>query len=303
MGFAKSKELRGILWVLICCVSLSSMTALVRQVSDLGMSAAQIVFLRNLAAMTILLPLAYYFRRNLSLKINDPKLYSLRVVVGITSMIFWFHGLGLMPLANATALSFTTPIFLSLMAVFFLKEKMGIHRWSAVVIGLIGTLIILRPGADDFNDASFYVLAGCFFQSLALIIVKKMISKESPFTMMFHMHLWMGIVSLPLAVYFWTDLTREQLLLCYGIAVLSIIGQYGIAKTYSLIDVTLTLPFDFTRLIVASILAYIFFHEVPDMYSYIGASIIVASSIYIARREALKGREIISSAKSEIAGP
>jgi drug/metabolite transporter (DMT)-like permease len=120
--------------------------------------------------------------------------------------------------------------------------------------------------------------------------------------MMFHMHLWMGVVSAPLAIYFWTDLSREELLLCYGIALLSIIGQYGIAKTYSLVDVTLTLPFDFTRLIVASILAYVFFAEVPDIYSYIGAGVIIASSIYIAHREAKKGREIISSAKSGTAG-
>ena len=113
-----------------------------------------------------------------------------------------------------------------------------------------------------------------------------MMAKETPFNMMFHMHLWMAIVSMPFAVIFWEELTREQLLWCYLIAALSIIGQYGIAKSYSLVDVTLTLPFDFTRLIIASILAYIFFAEVPDIYSYIGAGIIITSSTYIAYREA-----------------
>ena len=278
------------MWVLVCCITLSSMTAIVRHVSDLGMSAAQIVFIRNLTAMSILLPISYIYRSRIDLKIHNPKLYALRVVVGITSMILWFHGLGLLELANATALSFTTPIFLSIMAVFFLKEKMGIHRWSAVFIGLIGALVILRPGFAEFNPASFYVLGGCLFQAMALIIVKKMISKESPFTMMFHMHLWMGIVSTPLAIYFWTDLSRDELIWCYGIAILSIIGQYAIAKTYSLVEVTLTLPFDFTRLIVASGLAYMFFNEVPDIYSYVGAGIIIASSIYIAHREAKRSK-------------
>ena len=287
-----TKEVRGILWVLVCCVTLSSMTAIVRHVSDLGLPAAQIVFIRNITAMSILLPISYFYRSRIDLKIHNPKLYALRVIVGITSMILWFHGLGKLELANATALSFTTPIFLSIMAVFFLKEKMGVHRWSAVFIGFIGAVIILRPGMAEFNPASFYVLGGCLFQAMALIIVKKMISKESPFTMMFHMHLWMGVVSCPLAIYFWQDLGQNELMWCYGIAILSIIGQYAIAKTYSLVEVTLTLPFDFTRLIVASILAYIFFAEVPDIYSYIGAGIIIASSIYIAHREAKKSKAL-----------
>ena len=278
------------------------MTAIVRYVTELGMSAPQIVFIRNITAMSILVPLSFYHRKRLDLKIYNPKLYSLRIVVGITSMVLWFHGLGHLPLGNATALSFTTPLFLSFMAVFVLKEKMGIHRWSAVVVGVIGTLIILRPGYEGFNSMSFFVLGGCFFQSMALIIVKKMISKESPFTMMFHMHLWMALVSLPLAVWFWTDLTREQLLWSYGIAILSIIGQYGIAKTYSLVEVTLTLPFDFIRLLIACTLGYFFFSEVPDIYSFIGAGIIIASSIYIAHRESRKSKINLLSAKPGIEG-
>ena len=290
-----NNKIHGIFWVLVCCVTLSTMTALVRHVSDLGLGAAQIVFIRNLTAMTILVPFVFFKRSQIDLKIYNPKLYSLRIVVGITSMILWFHGLGVMPLGTATALSFTTPIFVSIMAVLFLKEKMGWHRWGAVLIGFVGALIILRPSSESFNHASFYIISACLFQACALIIVKKMIAKESPFTMMFHMHLWMGVVSAPLAIFVWQELTKEQLVWCYGIAVLSIIGQYGIAKAYSLVDVTLTLPFDFTRLIIASTIAYFAFAETPDIYSFIGAGIIIISSTYIAYRETRK--KTISSAK------
>jgi drug/metabolite transporter (DMT)-like permease len=264
------------------------MTAVVRHVSDMGMSATQIVFIRNLLAMSILLPFVLFKRKEIDLKIQNPKLYTLRIVVGITSMILWFEGLGRLPLANATALSFTTPIFVSILAVLLLKEKMGWHRWLAVFIGFVGALIILRPSSESFNNASFYIIAACMFQACALIIVKKMISRETPFNMMFHMHLWMGVVSAPLAFVAWTELSRAELLWCYLIAALSIIGQYGIAKAYSLVEVTLTLPFDFTRLIIAATIAYFAFAEVPDVYSFIGAGIIIISSTYIAYRETRK---------------
>lgn len=285
-----SKQLQGILWVLVCCVTLSSLTAVVRHVTELGLHAPQIVFIRNLTAMSILLPFVFFKRKEINLKIHNPKLYSLRIIVGITSMMLWFHGLGHLPLANATALSFTTPIFVSIMAVIFLKEKMGFHRWSAVFIGFVGALVILRPNSEEFNNISLIIISACMFQAIALIIIKIMMAKETPFNMMFHMHLWMAIVSMPFAVIFWEELTREQLLWCYLIAILSIIGQYGIARSYALVDVTLTLPFDFTRLIIASILAYIFFAEVPDIYSYIGAGIIITSSTYIAYRESRRSK-------------
>jgi drug/metabolite transporter (DMT)-like permease len=154
------------------------------------------------------------------------------------------------------------------------------------MIGFLGTLIILRPGVNEFSLAAASVLAGCFCMAIALIIVKKLTDTETPFNMMFHMHLWMAVFSIPLAFTHWYPLSGNMLLWCYGLAVCSIIGQYSLARAYTLVDVTLTLPFDFTRLIIASIVAYFAFGEVPDIYAYIGAGIITASAVFIAHREA-----------------
>ena len=281
-----SKETRGILWTLVFCLSFPLLTAVVRHLTDLGMPSPQIVFMRNISAVLLLVPFIFLRKEKLDLKIRNRNLYFLRIIFGLTSMMLWFYGLGRLPLATATALSFSTPIFAALMAVIFLKEKMGLRRWSAVAIGFIGTIIILRPGVMDFNLAAASVLGGCLFMSIALIIVKKLTNTETPFNMMFHMHLWMGVFSIPLAFINWQVLNLNMVLWCVALSVFSITGQYALARAYTLVEVTLTLPFDFTRLIIASIVAYYAFAETPDIYTYIGAGIIICSSIFIAHREA-----------------
>jgi len=153
-----SKETRGILWTLAFCVSFPLLTAVVRHLTDLGLPSPQIVFVRNLSAVLLMVPFIFLRSTKLDLKIRNRTLYFLRIVFGLTSMMLWFYGLGRLPLATATALSFSTPIFTAIAAVLFLKEKMGVYRWSAVAVGFLGTLIILRPDVVHFNLAAASVL-------------------------------------------------------------------------------------------------------------------------------------------------
>jgi drug/metabolite transporter (DMT)-like permease len=154
----------------------------------------------------------------------------------------------------------------------------------------LGTLIIIRPGFEVINHGAYIILAACFFMSIALIIVKKLTASETPFNMMFHMHLWFAILSLPLAFIHYHGMSMDKLAWSYGVAVFSIIAQYSVAKAYSLIDVTVATPFDFLRLVIASVVAYFAFGEVPDKWAYIGGISIILSTVYIAHREAIKNR-------------
>lgn len=286
MSSKYSKEAQGIMWTLVFCVSFPLLTGVVRHLTDLGLASPQIVFIRNLAAVLLMVPFIFLRKERLDMKIRNRNLYFLRIIVGLTSMMLWFYGLGRLPLATATALSFSTPIFTALTAVIFLREKMGVRRWAAVIIGFTGTMIILRPDVAHFNLPAAAVLSGCFFMSIALIIVKKLTNTETPFNMMFHMHLWMAVFSIPIAFMHWESVNLNEIYWCVLLAALSIMGHYALARAYTLVDVTLTLPFDFTRLIIASVVAYFAFNEVPDVYAYIGSGIIIASSIFIAHREA-----------------
>ena len=282
-----TKEIKGIIFILISCVFMAVMTAVVRHISDLGMGSTELVFLRNIIAVFLLLGVVAVRREKPTLKINDIKLYFWRVVVGLAAMLIWFYCLGKLELAQATALSFSTPIFASINAQIFLGEKMGRRRWTAVIIGMLGTLIILRPSAD-MNHAALYVLFSCFLMSIALVLVKKMTATEKPFNMLFHMHLWMAAFSLPLAAVYWQPVSAEVFYWCILLAALSTVGHYTLIRSYSLIDVSLTVPFDFTRLVWASLIAYFAFAEVPDAYTYAGAAVIVTSAAYIAYRERVR---------------
>jgi drug/metabolite transporter (DMT)-like permease len=285
------KKTQGLLWTLVACIAFPLMTGIVRHLSLTGMEGVEIVFWRNMTAMTILVPFVFFKGAAISIKIHNKTLYFLRVIVGLTSMTLWFYGLGMIELATSTALTFTAPIFTSILAVFILKEKMGVRRWSAVVIGFVGMLIIVRPGISDMHGGAALIVGGCFFMSIALIIVKKLTDTETPFSMMFHMHLWFALLTLPAAYYYWHGMDGERLMWCYGVAIFSIIAQYAVAKSFSLLDVVMTTPFDFLRLIIATIVAYYAFGEVPDKWAYIGGAIIITSTIYIAHRE-MRGKKI-----------
>lgn len=290
-----SKEAKALFWVLLACVNYPVLTAIVRHLADLGLQSPQIVCIRNLTALSILVPFVFLRKEKMDIKIRNRSLYFLRIVFGLASMVLWFYGLGKLPLATATALSFSTPLFAAVAAVIILKEKMGVLRWSAVITGFIGTIIILRPGAMKFDIAAFAVLGGCFFTAIVFIIVKKLTKSETPFNMMFHMHLWMALFSIPLAFMAWKPIDANMLLWFYGVAVTSIIGQYSMGMAYVLVDVTFTLPFDFTRLVIASIIAYFAFGEVPNFYTYIGAGLIICSAIFIAHRESRKRKKALAA--------
>jgi drug/metabolite transporter (DMT)-like permease len=286
----QNKKLEGIVYTLIACVTFPLMTAIVRYLSKMGMDGVEIVFWRNMTALTLLVPFVFFKRSGISIRINNKTLYFARVIFGLASMTLWFYGLGMLDLATSTALTFSAPIFTSIMAVVLLKEKMGTRRWSAVFIGFIGMLIIVRPGISELHGGALFIVSGCFFMSIALIIVKKLTDTETPFSMMFHMHLWFAVLTLPFAYRYWHGMDANKLFWCYGVAVFSIIAQYSVAKSYSLIDVTVTTPFDFLRLIIATIVAYYAFGEVPDKWTYLGGAIIISSTIYIAHREMMRKR-------------
>ncbi len=295
MRFPSDKKTQGLIWVLVACISFPVMTAFVKQLRELGMSAGEVVFWRNSVALIFLIPFAFLRSAKVSLSINNKKLYFLRVVVGMASMVLWFQGLGMMELADSTALSFMQPIFTSILAVIILKEAMGVRRWSAVVAGFIGTLVILRPGFEEVNQGAYIILLACMFMSMALIIVKKLTSSETPFNMMFHMHLWFALLSLPMVFIDWSGISGGEFAWACGVAIFSILAQYSVAKSFSLMDVTLTMPFDFLRLVVASVVAYFMFNEIPDLWTFAGGGLIIGSAIYIAHREAVKkGKHEIS---------
>jgi len=263
---------------------LTCMHATVRHVSD-GMHPFEITFFRNLFALFAILPLA--LRGGVaSLRSRQPGLQLLRSGFGLVAMLTWFYGLSVVPIAQATALSFTSVIFGSIGAALVLGERMGLRRWSAVVAGFIGALVILRPGFDEVDPAALIVMLSSILWAAALLTVKRLATTDTVVCIVTWNSILLTVLSLPVAMTVWVTPTGEQLLWLALIGVLATLGHLAMTGAFKASAATVVFPVDYTRLLWASVIGYVAFAEIPDAWTWIGGTVIFASTTYIAYREA-----------------
>ena len=263
---------------------LTCMHATVRHVSA-DLHPFEITFFRNLFGLAAILPLAIRAGKS-SIRSRQPRLQLLRSGLGLVAMLAWFYGLSVVPIAEATALSFTSVIFGSVGAALLLGERMRLRRWSAVVIGFFGVLIILRPGLAAFNPAGLIVLLSSVCWAAALLTVKRLSSTDSVVCIVTWNSVLLTALSLPVAIPVWVTPTFEQLGWLLLIGVLATLGHLAMTSAFKSSDATVVFPVDYTRLIWASVIGYFAFSEVPDVWTWVGGTIIFASTTYIAYREA-----------------
>jgi len=295
-----SPKLRGILWFLISCFCFAAMAVVIKHMANLGASTFTMIFMRTVFAVLIMLPFMWIKRSKRKYGIGNKRLFFWRTILGFGGMLLMFYSVTLLPVNSFVALSFIIPIFSSLGAVIFLREKMGWHRWGAVFVGFIGMLIIVQPERMVFGLGVYVCLAFCLITAVILLLVKKLSATEDTFSMMFYLHLWMGYMSIPFIFFTYEELTLNNMAWGVALALISIFAHYSLVRSYSLVDLTLTAPFEFSRILMASGFAYIYLGEIPDPESYIGATIIVASAVYISHREAKNSKiqpekDVISS--------
>ncbi|MFN7095476.1 MAG: DMT family transporter [Burkholderiales bacterium] len=270
---------------MVCCTFwFAVMTATVRHLSQ-EMHPFVIVFWRNAVALACMLP--WLWKNGLrTISTMQRKWYVLRGANGVLAMIVWFYALSLIPIATAISLSFTTPLFTTLIAVSVLKESVGIRRWVALFVGFLGTIVILRPGLTGFNTAYLWVIAASVLWSISNLIIKRLTATESPQLIVFYMTLFMTPFALPLAVFYWQWPSLSQWVWIILIGIASNLAQLCLSSAYTNTDMSVLQPFDFFRLIFAAIIGYFAFYEIPDVLTFLGAFIILCSTVYITYREA-----------------
>jgi len=276
-------EIEGILWMLSGCFWLSSMTVIIRHLSS-SFSAFEIVFFRNLICTLILLPWA--FRNNVKIiKIKRLKLYGYRSLTGLLSMYMFFYTLSILPLTEVVSITFTVPLITTLLAIIIFKEQVGLHRWIALLIGFSGVIIIMRPGTHMFNFASIIMLATAATWSVSNIMVKTLTKSEAPKKIVFYMVLITTPISFPFALLHWKTPNLTEFSWLILLAIIANLSQSATTHAFSKTDMNVVLPFDFSRLIFVTAMAYVFFGEVVDIFTVAGALVIFISSLYVARRE------------------
>jgi S-adenosylmethionine uptake transporter len=284
---------RGAAFMMISAASFATMAGIIRHLAD-HIHPFELAFFRNLFSLMMLAPwvLRGGFARLRTASINK---YGLRGLLSIVAMLSWFYGLAMMPLAEATALSFTAPIFASIGAILFLGEHMGIRRWSAIVVGFIGAMIILRPGFHAVSWPALVVLGGSAAVAGSIIMVKILSRTEPSNVIVAYMGIYLVPMSLIPALFVWTWPSGTDWLWLVFIAGVATIGQLGITYAYATTEATVVLPFDYARLPFAASIAYAAFGEVPDHRTWLGAAVIAGSTIYVARREARRSKEKVAA--------
>lgn len=274
---------QAIAFMLLSCAGFSGMSACVRMIAD-ELDASVIVCLRNLFTLALLLPWVVK-ARGAGLRTQRISGHAWRGVIGGVGMMTWTYSLTLMPLTHATALSFTAPLFSTLFAILYFKERADMRHCAALLVGFAGTLVILRPSVAGFDWASLIVIIATTMWAITGMFVKSLSATEPPLRMVFYMNFFMFLMSLPFGLVQWQMPSPYAVSVLLLIACMSILMHFCMARAYALASVVTLMPYDFSRLIFTSAFAYILFHESSDATSWLGAAIIIASAVYIARRD------------------
>ena len=199
--------------------------------------------------------------------------------------MFFFYAISIISLAQALTLAFVSPIIVTILSIFYLKEKVGIHRWSAVIIGFIGVLIIIRPGFLDINFASISAIGAGTAYAFYIIYTRKLSFIDSPIvTLLFTGVVGCILISIILPFY-WTNLDMRQLLLLILLASIGTLGHFLIILSLRLGEASKLAPLGYFEISTNILVGYMFFGDLPDIWIYLGLSLIVFSGIYIFIRE------------------
>lgn len=275
--------LRGISVMVLATVAFSTMHAAIVTVSK-ELHPFQIAFFRNLFGVLIFLPVIRSSGFVLW-KTERVPMHLLRSALNVIAMMTFFTALAMTPLPRVTALSFTAPLFMAVLAVLFLGERMHAFRWNGLLLGFVGTMIILRPGLIPLDLGSVLVVSSAFVWALTMVVIKRLSATESSLTITAHMVLWLSLFSLMPAVYVWQPPTITAWALLVFIGCCGTLAQLLLAESLKQADSTTVMPFDFLKLVWATAFGYFLFGQSVDAFVWIGAIIVFAASTYVAWQE------------------
>jgi drug/metabolite transporter (DMT)-like permease len=278
-----SPALRGIGLMFVSTFFFAAMHGSIRYLSA-TIHPFEIALFRNVFGLMVVLP--WFYRYGIApLRTQRFGLHALRAVFNIMAMLSFFYALSITPLSEVTALGFTAPIFATVLAALIIGEVVRARRWSAIAIGFLGTLIILRPGFEAIGLGQMLVLFSSMIWACALLVIKTLGRTDSSATIIAYMALLMIPLSLvpALLVWRWPDPLEWAWLIAIG--VLGGIAQFCMTEALRQADTAVVMPFDFFKLVWVTVIAWLAFAEHLDLYTWIGGAVIFASTLYIAYRE------------------
>jgi len=275
---------KAIFYNLLAWAILPFMDTIAKYLSS-ELSFFQITWARYFFTVLFTLPfMFFFFKKNLTWS-TQPKLQIFRGLTLLFANILFFYSISIISMAKALTLAFVAPLITTALSPIFLGEKVGVRRWSAVIIGFVGSLIVIQPGFIEFNLASISALGTGFFYGIYLVITRKLHSSDSPLLTL----LLTGVVGAVLASFFvpvvWINPTFNQWSLLALMGIFACLGHLFLILSLKYADASKLAPFGYFEIVTNVILGYYFFGDFPHYWTWVGLAIIVCSGIYISLRE------------------
>jgi drug/metabolite transporter (DMT)-like permease len=286
------RPFRGIALILASTVFLGASDVTAKYLSA-TLPSIEIAWIRFLVFALIMSPAMLPGSPLFALHSQRPGLQVMRGVALLASSLFFISGLRFLPIAEASATGFVSPLFVTALSIVFLGERVGVRRWLATAVGLIGVLVILRPGSSAFHPAAFFPIVSALAWACTLIMTRMMSGKEHAITTMTYSSIVGVCVISALVPFVWVAPSWHDILFGVFIGVASTAGQWIVVLAFRYADASVLAPFSYTQLVWVSILGFVIFGELPDVWTVTGAVFIVASGLYTAHRERIRRSQLL----------
>ncbi|WP_305971533.1 MULTISPECIES: DMT family transporter [unclassified Mameliella] len=281
---------RGVFWMVVTGLCFVAVTALVKSLGQ-RIPAQESAFLRYVLGLVFLLPMA---RQLMQVRLTPRlwRLFSLRALFHTGGVVLWFYAMTRIPIAEVTAMNYLNPVYVTVLAVFFLGERLALRRVLAIVAALLGAVMILRPGFRELDPGHFAMLATALFFAGSYLLAKILSGEVSAAVVVGLLSVGVTIGLAPLAIAVWVWPTWWELLILLGVALFATAGHYTMTLAFAAAPVTVTQPVTFLQLVWAVVLGAVLFAEPVDPWVIAGGSLILAAVVFITWREAVLKRRI-----------
>lgn len=282
-------NLRGIIWITLGSVAFSVNDVFIKSLGR-SLDPMELALFRYLIGAIILAPL--FWRVGWAgLKTERLGLHMMRLVIASIAQIGTLIAVINLPLASVTALSFSRILFTTLIAIVLLRELVTRQRWWATGMGFLGVLVMLRPGPDGVEPMALIAIGAAMAFALANVMIRMLSRTETAIRILFYYHLGGSLVFLVPAILVWRSPVGVEWLMAAGIGVLTTLAMVAFVRGFAVGEASVIGPMEYTRVVYAALLGLFIFDEVPDLWTILGALIVIASTTYIARIEAKAARK------------
>ena len=282
-------NVQGALWLVSGGFIFTSTGVMIRLLSE-QIESVQTAFFRAALSVIMLLPVMLTGR---VIPWHSKRIagHFWRTFMGTTSMVLGFYAVSMLPLADATAIAFSQPLFSVLVAVAIAKEKVRWRRWTATIVGFVGVLVMVRPGAGSLQLGALIALANAATVAISILLVKRLSDSETPLMILTQFAIFSTLLLALPAIWVWRWPDAWGWTLAIGIALAATVGQYFWVQAFKAGEMSAVAPFEYLRLPFAVFLGWLIWGEMPVIWTYVGDAIVIASALYIAHREHQLGRE------------